>query len=378
MRPQSVVRNRAPQVARWWATLAVVSAGLLPGRGSAQEPPRLASPCRSAPAPGSGAVTGWAQDAATGVRMGFATVRLLNVLSGDTLRTRADPSGVFAFCSVPAGAWRADAALENWRGAASAEVAAGETTAVVVDLAIPSSAGRSGRLEGRVLDATSRAPVAHAMVEVAGGRRRTFTASDGMFSFPFLEPGDVRFRVTMLGYADAEDEVPVAGGQVVEVEVTLEVQAIALEPITVTAVRQALPPLPGMAELEERIMSGWGQFILEDQIRLRSPTRVTDLLYETGVQVGSNGRSIIMRRSGCAPSVYIDDVKVTRCPRGGHVFYGGTCNPAGEAAEAVNMLDPILIHAIEVYRGPGETPGQYLDSDARCGVILIWTRRGPR
>jgi len=34
----------------------------------------------------------------------------------------------------------------------------------------------------------------------------------------------------------------------------------------------------------------------------------------------------------------------------------------------VNLLDPISIKAIEVYRGPGETPGKYLDSNARCGV----------
>ena len=28
------------------------------------------------------------------------------------------------------------------------------------------------------------------------------------------------------------------------------------------------------------------------------------------------------------------------------------------------------------FHGPGQTPGEFLDSNARCGVILIWTRRG--
>jgi len=48
------------------------------------------------------------------------------------------------------------------------------------------------------------------------------------------------------------------------------------------------------------------------------------------------------------------------------------------AAEAVNLIHPTNIQAIEIFQGPSSTPGQYLDSRARCGVILIWTRRGPR
>lgn len=46
------------------------------------------------------------------------------------------------------------------------------------------------------------------------------------------------------------------------------------------------------------------------------------------------------------------------------------------AAQAVNMVHPMDITAIEIYRGPGQTPGEFLDSDDACGVILTWTRRG--
>ncbi|MFC1791532.1 hypothetical protein ACFL0I_03600 [Gemmatimonadota bacterium] len=48
------------------------------------------------------------------------------------------------------------------------------------------------------------------------------------------------------------------------------------------------------------------------------------------------------------------------------------------AAQAVNLIPPSDIQAIEIYHGPADTPGQYLDSRSQCGVILIWTRRGPR
>lgn len=366
--------------------LAVVVCVLSSVHSRAQETQSSATRCPAPATPGTGAVTGWVQDAATGVRLGLSTVRLLNVETGETRRTRANRDGTFAFCSTSEGLWRVDATLEDYQGSASVEVLPRQGSVVVLDLSIPGVAGRSGRLAGRVVDAASEAPVAHATVELSEGRRRTVTGSDGGFSFPFLEPGILRFRVTMLGYADAEGEVRVSGGQVLEVEVRLDVRAIAIEPIIVTAVRRE-HLLTGIAELEWRIASGWGQFILEDQIRMRSPTRVTDLLYETGVHVTNNGRSIVMRRTLCAPTVYIDDVKVTgRCPRGGSLIEGRrrgdsprhspACDASEEAAEAVNLLDPSSIYAIEVYRGPAETPGQYLDSDAKCGVILLWTRRG--
>lgn len=373
VRQRTVVRGRVVQVARWWMALAMAAPVLSPRWSSAQESPLPATACPAPPSPGSGVLTGWTRDRSSGVRLGFATVALRNVLTGDSLQVRVNLRGEFAFCSVPAGSWRADARLGELRAAAPVEIAAGEPASLILDLATPQVAGRSGRLSGRVLDAETGSPVAHAAVELVGTQRGTLTGSDGAFSFPFLEPGDVAFRVTMLGYADAEGRVPVAAGQIVEVEVKLTTRVIALEPITVTLVRQQLL-LPDMAALDERVRSGWGQFVLEDEIQMRAPRLVTDLLDRRGVDVTDDGRRIIMRRTMCPPEVYIDDVKVTghqsRSPTA-----GSTADAQREAAEAVNSLAPRSIHAIEVYRGPSETPAKYLGTNAACGVILIWTRR---
>ena len=56
--------------------------------------------------------------------------------------------------------------------------------------------------------------------------------------------------------------------------------------------------------------------------------------------------------------------------------YFGQTEMIPHNAEAVNLVHPMSVLAVEVYRGPGEIPGEYLGFGARCGVILIWTRRG--
>ncbi len=76
--------------------------------------------------------------------------------------------------------------------------------------------------------------------------------------------------------------------------------------------------LPGMEELDGRINSGWGEFIPEEEIRVRMPTLGTDLLRGVGgVGLLPNGTGVYMNRGQCPPMVYIDDVKITRCPVGG-------------------------------------------------------------
>ncbi len=89
----------------------------------------------------------------------------------------------------------------------------------------------------------------------------------------------------------------------------------------------------------------------------------------------ANGSALYINRSGCAPHVYLDGVRVTHLPRSG-ADPRVRDNPAEEAARALNMVDPSTLAAVEIYRGPAEIPGEFIDSDSKCGIILLWTRRG--
>ena len=41
-----------------------------------------------------------------------------------------------------------------------------------------------------------------------------------------------------------------------------------------------------------------------------------------------------------------------------------------------DMVLPSSVEGIEIYRGLSTVPPEFLNPDAECGVIAIWTRRG--
>jgi hypothetical protein len=115
-----------------------------------------------------------------------------------------------------------------------------------------------------------------------------------------------------------------------------------------------------------------GHFILQAEIARRGPRAVSDVLDGLGMNVVGHpylGGELFMKRFGCAPTVYIDGIKVT------HHAKGDTRAPR-EALEAVNLFLPSEVEGIEVYAGPASVPAEFAGSSAGCGVVAIWGKRG--
>lgn len=104
-------------------------------------------------------------------------------------------------------------------------------------LAAGSASAQTASIEGRILDDEGR-PVSGAVVTVladdvtvAGAN----TDSLGVFRVPRISPGARTLRVQGLGYADYTREVRLEAGQVLEVDIELERQAIELPGLSVDA-----------------------------------------------------------------------------------------------------------------------------------------------
>jgi hypothetical protein len=131
---------------------------------------------------------------------------------------------------------------------------------------------------------------------------------------------------------------------------------------------------------------GWGLFITREEIERRGARRISDLLYglpdvrvvrrselESTVRFGTelsrvNVGPLSQGDDGapqvvadvplrCAPLLYVDGMKF------------------GRADEVLDQVGPAEIEGIEVYRRSSEVPPEFGGIYARCGVILVWTRR---
>ncbi len=318
-------------------------------------------------------LTGRVLDGATGVSIGGTTVWATPADSGDAVPVQGDAAGRFLFCGLPVGRYTLRTTVRGI-GEAREEVMVLATGVHEVDLPIRASAKGpgTGSIRGRVIGEDG-APVSDAEIRFSAGKP-LLTGPDGEFIAQGVPVGPISIDVSHLGLGRAAGEVVVAAGQTVTVEMRLSSHPIELEPLVVVAVRYSSGGM--LAEVRRRAESAWGTVLMGETLesRQRTATRTTDMLRDTGLEVYENGRVVFFRRTQCAPHVYLDGVRITRVPRSGPI--PGFDHPIEEAADALNMVDPATLAAIEVYRGPAEIPGEFLDSDARCGVILLWTRRG--
>ena len=222
------------------------------------------------------------------------------------------------------------------------------------------------------------------------------TDRDGRFE---MSPpaGRYSFQALRMGFAPTvtpELAVP-ENGPTINLTILLPTERVVLDPVVISGERQPFAPGP-LRGFYERKRRGWGIQIAREEIEERAPGQVTDIFRNLpGVRVtggGQNGATVqmvgqtprldatayssfdiiramgnpgaqsegaISRAGACPVTYYIDGIKFVPGP-------GGINGEIGVSE----------IEAVEVYRRASETPADFLDSDSRCGVVVIWTKRG--
>ena len=227
--------------------------------------------------------------------------------------------------------------------------------------------GLATGVSGLVTDQVSGEPVPEVVVNVAAQGRVATTSTTGRFTLPDLMPGRYEVTFSHLGYQQRVDSVNIEVGRVSVVDVALSVEAIELDPIEVSVERQDVT-LQGVG-FYERESDGWGDFIDREEIERWATMDLSNALMRfPGVRVVSdpdapNRRYVMFRRAGetCYPAVYMDDVMMHR---------GGD-----EPAVIDDLVDPIAVAGVEIYKGQAGLPPQYWGLNSSCGVVLIWIRK---
>ena len=240
---------------------------------------------------------------------------------------------------------------------------------VMLEHALVSDPDAPGRIVGRITDETGSGGISDVDVNILNRLTgRTVSNQQGRFQLEGITPGLAEIRFQRLGYETRTQTIIIQPGLTVDVVLPMSTDPIPLEPIRVVAVRS--PYLERNGFYDRSITSFGTQFGPADLEKMK-PTAVTDLFYyvpsvevEGGRgQVGGVGRIVSRRRYGateaaCGMDVYLDGVRM-----------GSDWN--------VNEIQPLTLEAMEVYSGLN-VPTQYQrrSSEAGCGIVLMWTKRG--
>lgn len=235
-------------------------------------------------------------------------------------------------------------------------------------------ADSSGILVGRITSASTGAPLSGAHVLMAETGLATVADGNGRFHFVGLSPGRHELSVRHLGFAPAVRTVTIVARTVSEIEVTLEIRPVELPELDV-AVKEGRRPSAKMEGFyRRRETSGGGTFITRSEIeeipgselhrvfRGRSGIRVLSC----GGQKAPGCYRLASRRqlpslggtgTRCEPKLYLDGMPFPILPDG----------------LGINTIPKTDVEALEIYSGE-TAPARYGGSDARCGVVLVWTR----
>jgi TonB-dependent starch-binding outer membrane protein SusC len=252
---------------------------------------------------------------------------------------------------------------------------AGRMTAASVLLwalcAVPLAAQETGRITGRLIDASTGRALGGVQVFIPPTGIGTLSDQNGRFMLPNVPVGTHRITAQLVGYRQAEEDVTVRAGAMTAVELRLNQTAISLDELVVTGA--------GVATQRRKL----GNTIATIDASAIASAPITDFSQilqgrEPGVTAlptsGFTGEGARIRIRGSSslsqlnePVVYVDGIRVDRSAM--------QRSSGGQAS--VSRLDdipPDAIERIEVLKGAAAAT--LYGTEASNGVIQVFTKKG--
>ena len=243
----------------------------------------------------------------------------------------------------------------------------------------PALAQDAGTITGRVIDATTQAPIASAQVQLVGTTRGTVTGDDGSFRIAGVSAGQYQVRVLRLGFsASGVRTVQVTAGSTSDLQFALTPAAVSLEQVVTTAT----------GEKERKREIGSAVATLQPSTdQITSAQSVSQLLTgkiagvdvsQSGGTVGSGSRIRIRGANsislGNEPLIIVDGIKFNNSVGVDATTGANSIDVGGQVPSRFNDINPEDIESMEVLKGPAAA-AQY-GTAAANGVIQITTKRG--
>ena len=286
------------------------------------------------------------------------------------LRDSTNAAGAFRICGLPSGLAATLQARKGTAVTAEIPVSLGDRDTELLARTLLLSSGGSGAtagtasVSGRVVLQGSSTN-SGSRVELVGTGVVAMTNETGNFSMTNLPSGSHVLLARHLGYGAATTPVDLSSREPQKVTITLPKYVAVMDPVLVTARRNAALDRVGFTQ--RRKSAGSGQFLGPDQLLAMRANRLTDILRRVpGLTVLSNGFDEVVMSSRGSSSIgggadcvqyFVDDAPWL----------------AIEPGDINTFVNGNEVVAVEVYQGPG-VPAQYVRGMDACITIVLWTR----
>ncbi len=302
----------------------------------------------------------------------------LSVTEHEAVTTSTD-FGVYRFCSLPT---ESEIMLRAQPARARAFPATARLTErepfAAVSLLIDTGQIATAALTGRV---TSDESIALRGVEITIPELALSTRSDssGRFRITDIRPGNYEVVARNVGYGIMTAKIEFTPNHDEERRIVLKRLPV-LEEVEINSTYLD----SRLRDFETRRKIGNGRFYTRDDLEKvggRPLAAVIATVSGVRMAVGAGNSSWIASSRVPSGNKPLDDQDVRHGARKlcyAHVYIDGRIVYGGGDREPLfnaNSLNADDIEVMEYYAGPGQTPAQYSNLGAVCGVLVIWTRR---
>ena len=211
-----------------------------------------------------------------------------------------------------------------------------------------------------------------ARVTVVGSRLSALSGTDGRYTLTGVPAGSRQLQAILIGYGIGNQTVTVPADGAITVDFSLQVAAVSLDALVVTATgvqrQRELPNAVGTISAKDLTATA-PITSMSDLLNSRSPGLVVT---STGGTTGSGSRVRIRGANSVSlsnePVIYVDGVRVENSANSATIGVGG------QQPSRINDLNPNEIESIEVVKGPAATA--LYGTTAANGIIQVKTRQG--
>ena len=234
-------------------------------------------------------------------------------------------------------------------------------------LVVPTAAFGQGTIEGNVRDVESGQGLVNAWVDIPALGLVDYTAATGAFSISGVAAGTHTLEIRLLGFGLHTQEVTVAAGQTLNLDIQLEVEVFALDELIVvgsrTRPRTVTESMVPVDVIPVSDIARQGTVNLQDQLRTVVPS------FNVNAQPISDASTVVrpaMLRN-LAPDHTLVLINGKRRHRSSIIdWHGGNGVAFGSQGPDISAIPAIALRQVEVLRDGAAA--QY-GSDAIAGVL---------